>query len=375
MFRKIIFWSHLVLGVSAGVIIFIMSATGVVLTYERQILEWQESRFTVVESHGASRLTTDQALSVVRQKHPDEHHFYLRQVNRPGAAIPVWAGRDSYLLHPYTGEILLTGPTTLSGFFRWNENLHRWLLADGSLRPITKNITAYSNLVFLFLIITGLYLWLPKNMRWKVVKQSLLFRRQHNSRRSRYLNWHKVFGVWTLIPLFFIVCTATIFHFPWANKLLYSAYGEVIPAREQHPELEHLEDGKQSYETLFRIAQQHSNLHSQRPWYSMWMEVGETAGEVRFFIDATIGLHPEHAYSLYLDADTGDVVKAKTQADWSKGDRAWDVARYLHTGEYFGLPGQTIAGLASLAACILVFTGFFLSWKRLITPRLKARLT
>jgi uncharacterized iron-regulated membrane protein len=35
--RKIIFWCHLTAGVFAGVIILIMSVTGVLLAYERQI--------------------------------------------------------------------------------------------------------------------------------------------------------------------------------------------------------------------------------------------------------------------------------------------------------------------------------------------------
>ena len=40
LFRKIIFWCHLAIGVSAGVIILIMSVTGVLLAYEKQITAW-----------------------------------------------------------------------------------------------------------------------------------------------------------------------------------------------------------------------------------------------------------------------------------------------------------------------------------------------
>jgi hypothetical protein len=35
LFRQIIFWSHLIAGVTGGGVIFIMAATGVVLMYER----------------------------------------------------------------------------------------------------------------------------------------------------------------------------------------------------------------------------------------------------------------------------------------------------------------------------------------------------
>ena len=40
LLHKIIFWSHLLAGVSAGLVIFIMSFTGVVLMYEPQISDY-----------------------------------------------------------------------------------------------------------------------------------------------------------------------------------------------------------------------------------------------------------------------------------------------------------------------------------------------
>ena len=43
-FRKTVFWAHLVTGVTAGLVVLMMSATGILLTYERQILAWVDSR-------------------------------------------------------------------------------------------------------------------------------------------------------------------------------------------------------------------------------------------------------------------------------------------------------------------------------------------
>ena len=40
--HKIIFWSHLLAGTVGGVVIFIMSATGFVVMYERQLVEYAE---------------------------------------------------------------------------------------------------------------------------------------------------------------------------------------------------------------------------------------------------------------------------------------------------------------------------------------------
>ena len=42
--RKIIFWCHLPVGVLAGIVILIMSLTGVLLAYEKQITSWADTR-------------------------------------------------------------------------------------------------------------------------------------------------------------------------------------------------------------------------------------------------------------------------------------------------------------------------------------------
>lgn len=38
--RKVLFWMHLVAGLAGGVIILVLSVTGVALAYEQQLLSW-----------------------------------------------------------------------------------------------------------------------------------------------------------------------------------------------------------------------------------------------------------------------------------------------------------------------------------------------
>jgi uncharacterized iron-regulated membrane protein len=49
--------------------------------------------------------------------------------------------------------------------------------------------------------------------------------------------------------------------------------------------------------------------------------------------------------------------------------------RYLHTGEAFGVPGQLIAGLASVGGVLLVYTGYALAWRRFRAWRSRVRAT
>ncbi|MGI9206149.1 MAG: PepSY domain-containing protein, partial [Woeseiaceae bacterium] len=57
-------------------------------------------------------------------------------------------------------------------------------------------------------------------------------------------------------------------------------------------------------------------------------------------------------------------------ADRSPGRQARSWIRFLHTGEALGFFGQTIAGLVSLTSLFMVWTGFALAWRRLVSPLL-----
>jgi uncharacterized iron-regulated membrane protein len=65
------------------------------------------------------------------------------------------------------------------------------------------------------------------------------------------------------------------------------------------------------------------------------------------------------------DAATGRETAYSGFQDQSKGARLRSYLRFAHTGEYHGVLGQTIAGIASLAGVFLVWTGFALAWRRL----------
>lgn len=371
--KRWFFWSHLVAGLVAGIFVLCMSFTGVLLTYERQIVELSERSYDVsVTKKGVQnkRISTDEVVSILQMLKPNESHIYVRWVNREGAAIPAWAGRHSYLLHPYTGEVLREGLGMTGEFFRVVTDFHRYLSLAGDYRAIGKNITAYSNLAFIFLIVSGLYLWLPKRINVRSLKQQFLLPKTYQNIHHRNRQWHLVFGIWCLPALLIIALTATIFHFDWANKVIYGAFRESVPVREQHNEVNSLAADIVPYETLFSVAKQHANAHNYEDWYSMWMEIGEHEHEARFFIDKSIGHRQELAYSLFLHTQTGEVTRVLRKQDWSRGNQAWGTARFLHTGEYFGFVGQTLAGLVSLLACVLVYTGVVLAWRRLITlPR------
>ena len=67
MIRKVLFWLHLGAGVSAGFVILVMSATGVLLAYERQVTEWADGYRIAPPGPAAPRLGVEALAARVRE--------------------------------------------------------------------------------------------------------------------------------------------------------------------------------------------------------------------------------------------------------------------------------------------------------------------
>ena len=67
-----------------------------------------------------------------------------------------------------------------------------------------------------------------------------------------------------------------------------------------------------------------------------------------------------------FDRASAALVKNEGFEQLSAGRRVRSWLRFAHTGEFYGLTGQTIAGLASLGGVFLVYTGIALATRRLL---------
>ena len=138
-------------------------------------------------------------------------------------------GRDRVLfVNPYTGAMLGEGSPKVRAFFHSVTDWHRWLGAEGVGRDRARAITGACNLLFLFLVISGPYLWWPRTWTWPQVKSVIWFRRRLSG-KSRDFNWHNVIGFWSALPLFIVVSSGVVISYPWATNLIYRAVGEKPP--------------------------------------------------------------------------------------------------------------------------------------------------
>lgn len=380
MFRKTIFWAHLISGILAGLVIFMMSLTGVLITYERQIENFfVQSDYLVVNQRLPTAASINDLFAISRYKNPDFSPDTVVVVNHPGAPVSFRQGRSVNMqLNPYSGEEMQVGSTGLENFFSAVTGWHRWFNATGESRAFARSITGTSNLIFLFLILSGIYLWLPKTWHWAIFKTRLLLNTSPANSKVRDLNWHHFFGIWCALPLAIIVATATVFNYSWANNLVYQVYGEEAPQRRQINANQIQTDTSDNvvltntnYKSLDELLYSAKQITEQNlgNWHSISINLpDENANQVEFGINQSLGGQPQKQFTLSIDRTNAEMLNLTSLADATSGQRARRIIRFLHTGEVFGLWGQTIAGLVSFAALLMVWTGFALAYRRLIKP-------
>jgi uncharacterized iron-regulated membrane protein len=371
-FRTILFWCHLATGITVGTIVLLMSVTGVLLTYERQLVDWADMRsLAAAPSTSGPRLSMDVLTSRATAAHAGTAPSRVTESADPSRPVAFVFGRDETLfIDAHTGAVLGHGVEGIRHFFQRVTAWHRWLGTEASGRGAARSITGACNLGFFFLVCSGLYLWWPRGWTWRHFRQGLWFRRGLAG-KARDFNWHHVFGFWCFVPLLVIVGSGVVMSYPWANALLYRAAGEAVPARGRPRAAAGPRGGDRhatraaatiSLDRAWKMAEQ------QTPgWRTLTLQLPVPAnGAATFSVDSGTGGQPQKRGQLTIDAATGAVASWEPFADQSRGRRWRSWARFLHTGEAFGIVGQSIAGVASAGAVLLVWTGFALAWRRLL---------
>jgi uncharacterized iron-regulated membrane protein len=374
LFRKIIFWCHLSAGVFAGIVVLIMSVTGALLMYERQITAWADTRgYQITQPANGERLPVETLIAKVRESQADVVPSSIAinaNVTAP-VAIGLTGGRTLFT-HPYTGEVLGEGSKPVRSFFRTVTDWHRWLGAGGDNRTTGKAITGACNLAFLFLVMSGFYLWFPRSLTWGQIKKVLWFRRGLPS-KARDFNWHNVMGFWSAVPLFIVVLSGVVISYTWAGNLDYRVVGE-NPPQQQRPPAPPATQNQQAGGNLARSAEIPLNGLNQM-WNRAEQQVSDwqiitlrlptgSDAPYQFTIDQGNGSQPQKRGTLTLDAKTGEITKWEPFAASSTGRKLRTILRFAHTGEVLGIFGQTIAGIVSAVGAVLVYTGLALSFRR-----------
>jgi uncharacterized iron-regulated membrane protein len=393
-FRSILFWMHLAAGAFASVVVLMMSVTGVALTYEKQMLEWADRNAWTASAYGPAESSEDLRRELAGEASgreggpspadatPLSPETLLARVSvaQPGTAplsvtlradpfapaTVTLADNKALLVDPYSGGIIGPPPAGLRRFFRTMTSWHRYLAQDGASRATGKSITGAANLAFLFIVISGLYLWLPRLWTWLQFKNVLWFR-SGLTPKARDFNWHNVIGVWTAIPLAIVVAGAVPISYPWASNLVYRLAGDTPPPPAAANTPARTGDRSPVMYVSGGVDAAWAASQAQVPaWRTITTRLATSAtAPVTISVDEGYAGQPQLRTTFTFERATGSLQKAENFQSLSAGRQWRSWLRFAHTGEIYGLTGQTVAGLASAGAVVLVYTGLALALRRL----------
>lgn len=347
--RDLLFQLHLWLGLGAGLVIAVVCATGTILTYRTELEMALDPERYHVEPRGP-RLTLDELVARAQVELPELRISSITTHDDERRSVELGVGRgDTVFVHPSTGEIL--GRHVFSETFLYDVfALHRWLLAGDT----GKRIVGVSTLVFLVVLVSGLFLWWPRNKR--ELRDRLRVKRTRNPARLVF-DLHVSLGFYAMPFLFLMAFTGLAWSFDWFHDGIYWVTRSSPPSREA-PTVEptdapiSLEAARASALSALGEASHVTLSLPQEP---------DRAWTARAL--SRSAPHDRALDAVHLDPSTGQVFATDRYQDRNLGARTRSTFYAIHVGTIFGEPTRLLAFVTSLLGATFPITGF-LMWLR-----------
>lgn len=348
--KKIIRFIHLWLGLASGLVVLIVTLTGSILVFEKEIDEWVNKDFFFVKPAG-TRLSVDSLLATARQ-HDKAFRVTSFQLStgEPDHSVIFYGKKNKETIwmavNPYTAQVLGTINHD-KRFFTIVLQLHRYLC----MGKVGKAITGVSCLIFLSLIITGLILWWPKKRReWQ---QRLKIKWKARAKR---FNWdlHAVGGFYVHLVIFLIALTGLTWSYQWFNNGIFQVF-DGKPQRKYITPPNQLSQAIPAgfYESIYQRTNQQLAYKG---------EVEITVPPADSLSVRVSKLNLEASYSnvvdyIYYEKGTGRILQERLYKNETMGMKVRRIIYPIHTGNIYGWPTKVLALIGTLVAFSLPITG------------------
>lgn len=357
---------HKILGLTTGIVVFIVAITGCAWVFRDEI-ESTYNDYKKVTPQDQAILTPSEAKTLAKEVFPN-HFIHGTLYKKADDAIEVIfydaepEFYQSVFLNPYSGEVIHV-EDHLSGFFAFvlKGHMRLWLP-----KAIGEQVVGVSILIFIFIIISGLFLWWPKKR--KQLKQRTRFEWKDSTRwKRKNFDLHSIIGFYVFFLALIVAFTGSIMSYDWLRSATYTAIGGnkeaefIIP--ENHSTVTALDTTAVSMDALIvKLQKELPNAESLELHYpatetaSIYVEVSQSEGiyynsDFRFFDQYTLEEIPTPSvYGTYSQADVSDKI-IRMNYD-------------IHVGAIGGIPGKVIAFFVSLMIASLPVTGILLWYGR-----------
>jgi len=367
--KKAIRKIHLWLGLSSGIIVFIIAITGCFYAFQEEIQNVTET-YRFVEKQDAPFLLPSKLEAIAKKALPNKSLHAIQYKGNEKSAEAIFFHYDEKIeqnnyykivhINPYSGEVLKINDM-YSGFFRWILDGHFYLWLP---HEIGQTIIASATLIFVIMIISGLILWFPKNK--KAAKQRFWFRWKDGIKwKRKNYDLHNITGFYVMSIAFIFAITGLVWGFPWFAYGYYTLIGGEKSLIYEDPISKQITTTKVENpldKTYLLMVQEYPNAVSieVHPPETKTSPIAANANldegtywktDYRYFNQYNLEeLEVNHIYGKLENA--------------SNSDKLMRMNYDIHTGAVFGLAGKIFAFLVSLLIASLPITGFMIWYGR-----------
>ena len=373
--RKLSKTLHQILSIVVGIFISIICFSGAMLIFENEFIEWQNpDLYNVTPLESGARPLTSLLPEILATQPQGAEITYIDIKDNPSKSyrIDIDFGDDkskTVFVNQYTGKILGEAPDDIA-FFTVMYRLHRFLLqsrpqGDGIFWG--KRIVGISTIIFVFIIITGIVVWVPRRGRsWgNRFKISV----KHGWHRLWY-DLHVAGGIYVALLLLVMALTGLTWAFPWYRTAFYGIFAperNELSTTENNPlNIAANEPTDTTILTQFAVWQRVYDAVKQR---SNYVEVSISSDEVRARISDCGNRRASDYYE--FDTATGAIKSVELYKNTSNNSKLRGWVYSLHTGSWGGFWVRLIYFIAAMFGATLPLTGYYLWIRRIFLRKTK----
>lgn len=366
-FKKLVGKLHLILGLTSGIVVFVVSITGCILAFEQEIKSITEPhRF--VQAQSKQDLLPPSVLQAKAEKMlpGKKANGILYGLPSRSAEVGFYNADPEYYyvvyLNPYNGQVSKVWNED-DDFFHFILHGHYYLWLPPT---IGQPVVATSCLIFLVMMITGMILWWPKNK--SAAKQRFSIKWSAAWRRKNY-DMHNVLGFYIMSIGVVLAVTGLVWGFQWFSQSLYTVTGGVGSDAYYNPVSYTLSKAMvtgpvEAVDKVWNILQKEYPANE-----GMNISMPHLKSEsIYSYVNFRAGTYYKVDYT-YFDQHSLKRIKAHGPytGKYSEASFANKLRRMnydIHIGAILGLPGKILAFFASLVCASLPVTGFMIWWGR-----------
>ncbi|MBF9239302.1 PepSY domain-containing protein [Hymenobacter sp. BT683] len=362
--KKAIGKLHLWLGLSTGLVVFIVSLTGAIFTFQDEIRDVTEPWRKVEAQATTPMLRPSRLQAAALATHPGvaKTTTWVTYFGPERSATVFFtdpAGTPTLVyLNPYTGRVLQELDLSRH-FFSIVQEIHMTLLLP---EAIAKWVVGGSVIIFLVMLVTGLVLWWPKRKQER--KQRFTIKWGARWRRINY-DLHNVLGFYIASLAGVLALTGLFMLFPvMLDATMWAANGgRTYPQEKVLPKVDTLQAVTAAAQPLPDVI--YRTVLRRSPGAEMVL-IGPTGTgkDPAYCWTYQQALHYYHRDEYAFHPVSGQLLLARFHAGKSAGMKLGDMNYDVHTGQILGLGGKIVAFLVSLLAASLPVTGTLLWWGR-----------